>query len=501
MKVKNYFLITLLLSTVFTTGFAKILQSPQTVYRVYLKGESLGLISSKVELENYIDKKEIEIKEKYGVDKVYTPTDLDIIKEITYYDEVIPVNKIYNKIKDISPFTISGYQITIKGIDTQDMEGKTIKGQSQNIYVLDKKVFIDSIDNTVKAFIKEDDFDAFANKTQAEIIDTGTLIENIYIENKITIKKANVPVNETIYLDKETLSQYLLFGTTSPQQTYTVQAGDTIEDVAFNNKISTEEFLIANPNLTSSKSLLYSGQQVTLGILKPQINIIEEDHVVKNEEENYTTVTEEDPNQYTTYSQVKQAGVKGENRVTQKIQKVNGETIRIAKVASETIREPVQEIIVKGTKPVGYQGYGNVVPTRGEFGWPATCSTISSGFGWRWGTLHDGIDIAGCGYGSNIFAAQSGTVVVSAKKPGYYPGGYGDNGEYIIIDHHNGYYTIYAHMCPGCRVVSAGDEVQKGQVIGAMGMTGAASGPHLHFGIWYGYPYYGGRAYNAMNFY
>lgn len=496
----------LLLSIFYTAGFSKLLTAPKVVYRVYLKGESIGLISSKVSLENYIDKKQAEIKEQYGVDKVYAPTDLDIVKELTYYDNVSSVKEVYNKIKDISPFTINGYEITIKGVDTTDTNGKTVKGKSQKIYVLEKDTFTDAVDNTVKAFIDEKDYEAYANGTQKEIESTGTVIEKIYIENKITIKQDHIPVNKTIYLDKESLSQYLLFGTTQPQQTYTVKDGDTIDDIAFDNKISTEEFLIANPTFTSSKSLLYSGQVVTLGILKPQINIIEEDHVVKDEEQNYTTRTEEDSNQYTNYKKVTQEGVKGLNRVTQKIQKVNGESVSVVPVSTEVLKEPVEEVVVKGTKQISTGGswtggYGNLIATKGQFGWPATCSTISSPFGWRWGVLHDGTDIAGCGWGSSIFAADDGVVAVSAKKYGGYPGGYGDNGEYIIIDHQNGYYTIYAHMCPGCRSVSAGDYVKKGQVIGGMGMTGAATGVHLHYGIWAGYPYRGGRALNAMSFY
>ena len=111
------------------------------------------------------------------------------------------------------------------------------------------------------------------------------------------------------------------------------------------------------------------------------------------------------------------------------------------------------------------------------------------------------MDIAGCGYGSNIFAAQDGTVVTSTRKNGGYAGGYGDNGEYIVIDHHNGYFTMYAHLCPGCRYVNAGDNVTKGQVIGGMGHTGAATGTHLHFALWNGYPYYGGRSLNPMSLY
>ena len=65
----------------------------------------------------------------------------------------------------------------------------------------------------------------------------------------------------------------------------------------------------------------------------------------------------------------------------------------------------------------------------------------------------------------------------------------------------NGYYTIYSHMCNGCRYVNVGDYVQKGQVIGGMGQTGYATGIHLHFGVWKGFPYYGGTPVNPMNFF
>jgi murein DD-endopeptidase MepM/ murein hydrolase activator NlpD len=250
--------------------------------------------------------------------------------------------------------------------------------------------------------------------------------------------------------------------------------------------------------LQDERSLLSPGQIVTLGILKPQISVVEEDHIVKDEEQNYTTRTEEDPNEYTDYSVVKQAGVKGLNRATQKVQKVNGETVSVVGIdgLTEILKVPVEEVIVKGTKKRSYGwsgGYGDLIITKGMFGWPATCSTVSSGFGWRWGTLHDGTDIAGCGYGSNIFAAESGEVVTVSYKY--------DNGQYITIRHDNGYYTMYAHLCSGCTYVKVGDRVQRGQPIGGMGQTGFATGVHLHYAIWTGPPYAGGTALNAMNFY
>jgi len=492
-NIKIVISILLLFSLVLTTGFANINNEPQTVYRVYLKGKSLGLIKSKTSFENYIDKQQEEIKTKYNVNKVYVPTDLDIEKEITYSNSLKTNKEVYDEIKDISPFTIDGYIVKIRSVDTKDK-----KASAQRIYVLKKEIFTNSIEKTVRSFISDEDYENYANGTQKEIEDTGKIIEAIYIKNKITIKKAKIPVNKEIYTSEEDLSKYLLFGTTADQAKYTIKEGDTIDDVAFNNKISIEEFLIANPDLQDENSLLSPGQVVTLGILKPQFSLVEEDHVVKREQKKYTTETRYDNNQLVGYEKVLQAGVAGENKVTQKIQKVNGETVNAVTTATEVIKPPINEIIIKGGKKSSYSeyyggGYGTVVATRGQWGWPASCSSISSPFGWRWGVLHDGTDINGCGYGSNIFAAQSGTVVQSSFKY--------DNGQYIIIDHHNGYYSLYAHLCNGCRYVSPGAYVEKGQVIGGMGQTGFATGVHLHFAIWRGYPYRGGVALNAMQFY
>ena len=198
-KILVFFLI---LSIFITSGFTNISKAPQTLYRVYIKGESIGLIKSKVELENYIDKKQEEIKTIYKVDKVYIPEDLDIVKEKTYDKNIKSVEKIYEEIKDTSPFTISGYVIKIRGLDTKTENGKVVKGTTQKIYVLDKKVFTTSVEKTVKSFIAAEDYDNYANKTQKKIEDVGKYIEDISIKNKITIKKAKIPVDKKIYMDE-----------------------------------------------------------------------------------------------------------------------------------------------------------------------------------------------------------------------------------------------------------------------------------------------------------
>jgi len=87
-------------------------------------------------------------------------------------------------------------------------------------------------------------------------------------------------------------------------------------------------------------------------------------------------------------------------------------------------------------------------------------------------SLHGGVDI-GCPKGTNIYAANDGTVVTSTYVNSY--------GNYVMVDHGGNVYTLYAHMSK--RLVSKGDKVKRGQVIGKVGSTGYSTGPHLHFEI------------------
>ncbi|GGR84670.1 hypothetical protein GCM10010169_31200 [Micromonospora fulviviridis] len=104
---------------------------------------------------------------------------------------------------------------------------------------------------------------------------------------------------------------------------------------------------------------------------------------------------------------------------------------------------------------------------------PMAGAEITSCFGQRWGTLHAGIDFA-MPSGTPIHAAAAGTVV----KAGDAGDGYGNS---VFIDHGNGYLTHYAHQSR--LIVSVGDKVKAGQVIGYEGSTGDSTGPHLHFEV------------------
>lgn len=110
----------------------------------------------------------------------------------------------------------------------------------------------------------------------------------------------------------------------------------------------------------------------------------------------------------------------------------------------------------------------------GTFIFPAS-GTITSGFGYRWGRQHEGIDI-GAPEGTPIWAADDGTVVLQQSEAE--SGGYGN---YTCVDHGAGLATCYAHQ--SAFNTSIGDSVQQGQVIGLVGNTGHSFGAHLHFEV------------------
>lgn len=118
-----------------------------------------------------------------------------------------------------------------------------------------------------------------------------------------------------------------------------------------------------------------------------------------------------------------------------------------------------------GTSPIQPSGSQRwLMPARG---------LLTSGYGWRWGRMHKGIDVANS-VGTAIVAAQHGRVTFA----GWSDGGYG----YLVeISHGDGSRSLYAHQSR--ILVRVGEEVLQGQQIGEMGSTGRSTGPHLHFEI------------------
>ena len=470
--------ITIILVCVLGFGY-KASPEPNNYYEVYLDDKSLGTIASKEDLENYIDKNGSYYKNKFDVDKVYSPKGLQVKKLTTYNGDVDSVSDIYRKISKKESFTVKGYEFVIKRELAED-EKEDAKLTTQSVYVLDKNVFKKAVEALIRTFVGEDEYKAYIEDNQVEIDTTGEEIQNVYVNEDITVRETNIPIDEDIYTNENDLANFLLYGKDQKAKEYIVQAGDTIENVAFNNKISPEEVLISNSSLTSTTNLLYPGQKLKIVETNPQISVVEESYVVQDIESQYPTEERYDENAAIGVDKVIQNGENGLERVSQRVRKVNGVINYVDPEGKTVLKAPISKIVMKGTK------YIPDVGSTSSWGWPTDSGwTLSSGYVWRTNPvtgrreLHGGLDISGTGYGSKIYATNNGRV----KEAGYHY----SYGNHVIIDHNNGYLTLYAHMS---RInAKVGQVVARGDVIGYVGMTGTATGPHVHYEIWKGCDY------------
>ena len=496
----SYFLSIILIGILlFCLGFTHMQEdNPVSVYNVYLDGDIIGTIKDKDSFEKFINNKEKAIMSKYGVDKVYMPNGV-VIKRVVTYDKDIDSNaEVYNKIIDLKQFTIKGTVVTINKKDADE------DNKPKKIYVLNKEIFDDALSELIKSFVDDEKYEAYMSSSQKEIVDTGSVIKNIDIDEKITYKNSYISIDKNIFTNSSTLAQYLLYGTNKKQNTYIVREGDTIETVANANKLNVQEFLLANSGFNSENTLLYAGQEVNVGLINPVVNIVVEVNEVKDEERDFAVNIEYDSTKLQGTEYVSQEGENGLYRVSREYQYINGQLSDTVTLNSTELKPTVDKIIVKGDKEVPN------VADLSYWAWPTDRPyTITTYFGYRWGSMHGAIDIYGPGNGSAIYAANNGTVI--AAKGGCVAGNAscnGRRGNYIIIDHNiNNYHTVYMHL--SSILVSVGQTVARGQKIATMGNTGEVypapsrsspySGTHLHFATTRGDPSAGGLSGNPFD--
>lgn len=200
-------------------------------------------------------------------------------------------------------------------------------------------------------------------------------------------------------------------------------------------------------------------------LLSPQLDVTSTRAVTYTEEIPFETVTQENSEQDQTYKSVVQSGQPGTAVVVAEITSIDGEEQTRTIVERTVLSQAQDEVVEVGTKNVGIGS--------GAFTLPIHDYTFTSAFKWRWGRLHSGVDLA-APEGTTVSAVDNGKVILAE---------YSDNGYgyYVIIDHQNGFKTLYGHNSE--LLVSVGDIVAQGDSIALSGNTGNSTGPHLHFEI------------------
>ena len=314
------------------------------------------------------------------------------------------------------------------------------------------------------------------NQLQSSAADENTI--SCEFAEDVEIKQEYVPTEKVMNLGY--LAE-LLYSTKTAEVTYTVKAGDTWSEIAEDHDMTSSELLEMNPGYDIDK--IQIGEVLTLSEAVPYLTVTVKQREYYVEDVMYDIEYTDTADLYKGDYKVVSAGEYGAADVVANVTYVNGVETERTILSSVTLKEPVTEQRLQGTRerPTWY-------PT-GTFRWPIS-GRITSYFGGRsspggiGSTNHQGIDIAGS-YGIPVYAADGGTVTYAGWMGGY--------GYLVQIDHGNGYVTRYGHN--SSLTVSVGDHVYKGQQIARVGSTGNSTGNHCHFEI-----RYNGVARNPLNY-
>ncbi len=314
------------------------------------------------------------------------------------------------------------------------------------------------------------------DQLQAAAYDEDTI--SCSFAEDVEIRQEFVPTEEVMNLG---YIAELLYSTKQAEVTYEVKKGDTWSQIANSHDLTSKELLALNPGYDINR--LQIGEVLTLSASVPYltVTVVKQEHYLDDIafDVSYT----DSAYLYVGDYEVTSPGSYGKADVVANVTYVNGEETQRTVLSSVTLKQPVTEYRLQGTKQ-----RPSWVAT-GSFRWPTT-GTITSYFGGRrspggiGSTNHQGIDIA-VPRGTPIYAADGGTVVYAGWMSGY--------GYLVKIDHDNGYVTYYAHN--SSLTVSVGDHVYKGQQVARAGSTGNSTGNHCHFEV-----RYNGVAKNPLNY-
>lgn len=436
------------------------------VYYVYVNDEFVGIVSDKEIVDGIVNEKMETSKENHRNELLLT-----VGPKLTYIPE--QVFEIAPKTDDKKVAEKLDELLSIEAVATEILiDGKMsvfVKGQEEAEQVMEQIKLKYVTAQQLEQIEKQKELTTPLpplKENETRLLDIR-LSKNVSLANKKTAPQNILSVTDAV--------DYLLKGTLEEKK-YAVKEGDVLGQIANDHDMSLKQLLELNPGLEED-SLLKIGQELNVTILEPLIEVVVDKEVFKKEEIPFKKEVVEDSTMFKGDNKVKQEGKDGLKEVVYAISEINGVIQKKEAMSENIVTEPTPHILIKGTK---------VIPSRGDgtFAWPAVGGYISSKQGKRWGKLHKGIDIARPSE-RTIKAADNGKV----KSAGW-SGGYGNK---VVIDHQNGFETVYAHLAD--ITVNVGQTVSKGTKIGTMGSTGNSTGVHLHFEI-----YKNGSLENPLNY-
>lgn len=401
---------------------------PRIAYAVFIDNNVIGIVKEQEEIDKVIKEIKNEMKKKYNKE-IKLGQEIIIEKIRADKDELTSIEVIKANLYNILDFKIDAYTINIDGKDLVYLESK----------------------NEAEKLLQE---------LKEKYVIKNEEVKEIGFVERVEIKPCEIDINKSMSF--EDALNYILLGGEEIQK-YKVKPGDTAWDIAIKFGLGLEDLVKANPEINLDK--LQIGQEISLNVLKPYINVKTIEIKEYEEKIPFNLTYEQSSAIYIGEKKIKRSGKEGKKKVYVELVKINGLLNQKNIIKEEILKEPIDAIVLKGTKErPKTMAYGTFnIPSRGR---------LTSRFGRRWGKKHKGIDIAGP-VGTPIKAADGGMVVTTGWIKGY--------GRTVIIDHENGYKTLYAHA--NTIKVKNGQRVYRGQIIATIGTSGRVTGPNLHFEV------------------
>lgn len=427
-------------------GYALFAYHQVGAWAVLVGGELLATVDSRYEFERHLEATIQQLQQELG-----RPVRLGQItfRRVGPGAETVPAADLVAEMRQQLPLLTTGTHIVVDGQPVVATSDEAAARQAV-------------------ALVLERHQAQLTKRSGVQILSLGFQETVTYQDGEVPVAMLRTPAEAATVLER---------GTDRVVE-HRVQRGESLWTIARKAALSVTELRRANPQVRGD--LVRAGDRLNLVVPDPFLTVASREQHVYRQAIPFATQVRTDAERWPWERVVLEAGRSGQKELTVEISRVDGQEVSRRLLSEVLLSEPVTRIVVQGTRMVPDRGSGTLV-------WPVASGNITSPFGRRGRGMHTGIDIAGP-IGTHVFAADSGTVTVSQS-------GLGGFGQVIFIDHGGGAkVTVYAHLSR--RLVSVGDVVEKGQLIGHVGNTGRSTGPHLHFEV-----RIDGRPVNPLQFY
>lgn len=404
-----------------------------TGYEYSYHGKVLGVVKDQADVFSVLEVVSKQLSEEHDVSiSIEQASDIEFRKVVTVNRDIDNMEEVLSRLTYMKDINVTAYGIFVGG-----KRAAVLPSQAE-------------ADGVLAGLLEK------FSKTK-----NGIRYESVVFQEDVAVKEVSAKLGNL--QRAATVSKKLLSEEVS-EKVHVVARGESKTGLAKLYGLTVAKLEAANPAIRDRK--LKVGEKLTIQQTEPVIHVATVEKSTYNVSIKHDVQRKDNPNAYKGINTLKTKGKNGTTKVVARIIRVNGvETGR--ELLKETVtKKPVTEIILVGSKPIP--------PTMGDGHFINPCPTgrLTSTFGYRWGRMHWGVDLA-TPTGSTVRAADGGTIIFSGWN--------GAQGYTIKINHLNGFVTVYAHNSR--LLYGVGTKVYEGQTIARSGNTGSSTGPHLHFEV------------------